>query len=215
MNPHFIFNCLNAIQESIVLSDMDRAYTYLSKFSKLLRMVLSLSEHNMIPLRDELDMNRLYLELESLRFRDSFHYELTVAPDTDEDEIMFPSILIQPLIENAIWHGLMPKTGEKTLSIRYHTENSMVICTIDDNGIGREKAAALKKQKLGSALFASKALTLVNQRISLLKQAGTTNALIEITDKKSPEGQPLGTTVTITVPLLHQNQDDDQDNDRG
>src|SRR5436190_2199682 len=116
MNPHFIFNSLNAIQECILTNKVDAAYEYLSKFSKLQRMVLNNSEKELIPLSSEVEMLRLYLSLESLRFSESFSYDIDTAGITDTDEIMIPSLITQPFVENAIWHGLRNKEGDKKLA---------------------------------------------------------------------------------------------------
>jgi ligand-binding sensor domain-containing protein/two-component sensor histidine kinase len=205
MNPHFIFNSLNAIQESVVMNDFDTSYQYLSKFSKLLRMVLDNSEKNMIPLRDEIEMNRLYLELESLRFRHSFHFSIEADDDIDVNSVLFPSIMVQPFIENAIWHGLLPKPGDKQVSVSYSSTGTEIVCTIDDNGIGRKKAEEIKKNKLGTQFFTSKAISLVRQRIEIFKQAGTVKANLEIIDKISENGEPLGTKVVVSIPVIDQN----------
>ena len=119
MNPHFIFNSLNAIQESIVTEKIDAAYDYLSRFSKLLRMVLDNSDKNLIPLSSELETIRLYLSLEALRFSQSFSYTIENNDKLDKEDIYIPSLLLQPFVENAIWHGLINKEGEKLLQIRF------------------------------------------------------------------------------------------------
>lgn len=199
MNPHFIFNSLNAIQESIVLNDYTTSYQYLSKFSKLLRQVLNNSEKNFIPLRDEIEMNRLYLELESLRFKHSFTFTIDIDPLIDTETVLFPSLMLQPFIENAVWHGLMHKDGEKKLTIRFYSQQQQLVCTIEDNGIGREKAAAIKKQKLGSHYFESKGTDLALQRMQLLKESGATSAMLLIEDVY--DNDETGTRVTISIPL--------------
>lgn len=199
MNPHFIFNSLNAIQESIVLNDYTTSYQYLSKFSKLLRQVLNNSEKNFIPLRDEIEMNRLYLELESLRFKHSFTYTIDIDPSIDTETVLFPSLMLQPFIENAVWHGLMHKDGDKKLMIRFYSQQQQLVCTIEDNGIGREKAAAIKKQKLGSHYFESKGTDLALQRMQLLKESGATSAMLLIEDVY--DNDETGTRVTISIPL--------------
>lgn len=199
MNPHFIFNSLNAIQESIVLNDYTTSYQYLSKFSKLLRQVLNNSEKNFIPLRDEIEMNRLYLELESLRFKHSFTYTIDIDPTIDTETVLFPSLMLQPFIENAVWHGLMHKDGEKKLTIRFYSQQLQLKCTIEDNGIGREKAAAIKKQKLGSHYFESKGTDLALQRMQLLKESGAASAMLSIEDLY--DNDETGTRVTISIPL--------------
>ena len=201
MNPHFIFNSLNAIQESIVMQDFDTAYQYLSKFSKLLRQVLNNSEKDFIPLKDEIEVNQLYLELESLRFKRSFNYSLSVEEKIDTETIKFPSLLLQPFIENAIWHGLMHKQGDKKLDISFFLENNHLECVIEDNGIGRERSAEIKKNKLGSQYFESKGTKLSGQRIHLLNETGLAKASIHIEDLKNETGEAKGTKVTLQLPL--------------
>jgi len=201
MNPHFIFNCLNAIQELIVTKNYKESYLYLSKFSKLLRMVLNNSEKNLVPLQSEIEMNLLYLELESLRFKKSFFYEINIDKNVDAETILFPSLLIQPFIENAIWHGLMHKNGEKVLDISFKLLQEKIYCTIDDNGIGRAKSAEIKAQKLGAFHFDSKGTILAQQRIETLKQLGFEDAAIIIIDKYNVENNSIGTTVEIIIPL--------------
>lgn len=201
MNPHFIFNSLNAIQESIVMQDFDTAYQYLSKFSKLLRQVLNNSEKNFIPLKDEIEVNQLYLELESLRFKRSFSYSLSVEENIDTETVRFPSLLLQPFIENAIWHGLMHKQGEKKLDISFCLENHHLECIIEDNGIGRERSAEIKRNKLGSQYFESKGTQLSGQRIQLLNETGHSRASIQIDDLKKETGEPEGTRVTLKLRL--------------
>ncbi|HET6721721.1 MAG TPA: histidine kinase [Chitinophagaceae bacterium] len=204
MNPHFIFNSLNAIQESIVMQDFDTAYQYLSKFSKLLRQVLNNSEKNFIPLKDEIEVNQLYLELESLRFKRSFSYSLSIGENIDTETVRFPSLLLQPFIENAIWHGLMHKQGDKKLDISFCLQNNHLECIIEDNGIGRERSAEIKRNKLGAQYFESKGTQLSGQRIQLLNETGHTTASIQIDDLKKNTGESEGTRVTLKLPLDYQ-----------
>jgi ligand-binding sensor domain-containing protein len=204
MNPHFIFNSLNAIQESIVMQDFDTAYQYLSKFSKLLRQVLNNSEKNFIPLKDEIEVNQLYLELESLRFKRSFSYSLSVEENIDTETLRFPSLLLQPFIENAIWHGLMHKQGEKKLDISFCLQNNHLECIIEDNGIGRERSAEIKRNKLGSQYFESKGTQLSGQRIQLLNETGHPKASIQIDDLKKETGEAEGTRVILKLPLNYE-----------
>lgn len=197
MNPHFIFNSLNAIQECILTNKVDAAYEYLSKFSKLQRMVLNNSEKELIPLSSEIEMLQLYLSLESLRFSKSFSYRIDLEGIPDPDEIMIPSLITQPLVENAIWHGLRNKDGDKSLLLTYEEKDGMLRITIEDNGIGRKKAAEIKEQKLGSSQFASKGTIILQQRLLVLGQQLKTNIKLETTDKKDESGNATGTIVTL------------------
>ncbi|MBC7628849.1 MAG: histidine kinase [Ferruginibacter sp.] len=198
MNPHFIFNSLNAIQECILTNKVDAAYKYLSKFSKLQRMVLNNSAKEFISLSSELEMLRLYLSLESLRFSQSFTYSIEIKKEADADEIRVPSMIIQPYVENALWHGLRNKTGEKTLTITCEENAGELTVTIDDNGIGRTQAAAIKAQKLGAA--EPKGTVLSAQRISILSLKYNASIFIEVIDKTGDNNQPAGTTVIIKLP---------------
>jgi ligand-binding sensor domain-containing protein len=200
MNPHFIFNSLNAIQECILTNKVDAAYEYLSKFSRLQRMVLNNSEKELIPLNDEIEMIALYLSLESLRFKKSFTYDINITGISDIDEIMIPSLITQPLVENAIWHGLGNKEGDKTLVIIYEEKNGLLFITIDDNGIGRQKAALIRKQKLGSSQFASKGTIILQQRLHVLSQHLKADIHLETIDKKDELDNATGTKVIIAFP---------------
>jgi len=214
MNPHFIFNCLNAIQELIVREKYDASYMYLSKFSKLLRMVLDTSEKNLILLNSEIEMCMLYLELESMRFKNSFEYSIQVDSGIDADTVFIPSLLMQPFIENAIWHGLLQKDGEKQLSIRFSEQHGKLVCIIHDNGIGRKRSAEIKAQKIGSQHFASRGMEMARQRIENLHADGAHDTTIEITDCTDARGNATGTTVRISI-SSPENNGHDKDIDRG
>ncbi len=200
MNPHFIFNSLNAIQECILTNNVDAAYKYLSKFSKLQRMVLNNSQKELIPLSDEIEMLQLYLSLESLRFSKSFVYHIDITAIKDANEIMIPSLITQPLVENAIWHGLRNKEGDKKLQIIYEEKDAQIFITIDDNGIGRDAAAVIRQQKLGSKEFASKGTAILQQRLYVLSQQLKAAIHLETTDKKDEQGNLDGTKVIISFP---------------
>lgn len=200
MNPHFIFNSLNAIQELIITQHTDEGYRYLSSFSKLLRMVLNNSEKNFIPLSAELEMIQLYLSLEALRFRQSFTYEITVDEKIEQEFIQVPSLLLQPYVENAVWHGLRHKEGAKKISIRIAENIDQLQIEIEDNGIGREKAAEIKMQKIAGEQFESKGMKLSLQRIALLNQQQGASASTTVIDKKDTDGTPAGTVVVIQLP---------------
>ncbi len=199
MNPHFIFNSLNAIQEAIVTEKIDAAYDYLSRFSKLLRMVLDHSEKNLITLSSELETIRLYLSLESLRFSQSFSYKISVNPALDPDDIYIPTLLLQPFVENAIWHGLINLPGDKKLDLIFKETKGILECIIEDNGVGRTRAAEIKQQKLGAARFESKGTRLALQRVELLNRERKDSAHIEIIDLTNTQGEAIGTRVVIRL----------------
>ncbi len=199
MNPHFIFNSLNAIQELVVTENYQSSYEYLSKFSRLLRMVLHVSEKDLVPLAGELDIIELYLELESLRFGHSFSYEVTVAPSVDKELSLFPPMLSQPFIENAIWHGLRPKAGPKTLRVHFDRHNGYIQCTITDNGIGREAAAGIRSAHVDKMHLQSKGVELARQRLVFLRTAEGIDGSISFHDLKNAAGEAAGTQVNISI----------------
>lgn len=196
MNPHFLFNALNSIQQMTMSGNGDGAALYLSKFSKLLRMVLTHSDHDRISLREELEMLQLYIELESLRFDDTFSYSITCEPGLDKEEYQVPTLLIQPFVENAIWHGLLHKEGPRNLSIRFETtEAEDLICMVEDNGIGRAAARAYagKTQRTG------KGVNISADRLHTINLQQNQNNTLEMQDLFNPNGMPAGTRVTIKL----------------
>jgi tetratricopeptide (TPR) repeat protein/anti-sigma regulatory factor (Ser/Thr protein kinase) len=200
MNPHFIFNTLNSIQYYMYQHDKLATNNYLTKFSSLMRKVLENSQHTSVPLNDELDALKLYLDLEIIRFKEKFTYEITVDEEIDTLLYKVPTMLIQPYVENSICHGLIPADNKGSIKIDLKLKDDYISCTIEDNGIGRE-AAMIKKNKsennhnsLGTQIVASR-LDLVNALY------GTTLKTI-YTDLKNKEGEPEGTRVEIQIPIL-------------
>jgi ligand-binding sensor domain-containing protein len=199
MNPHFIFNCLTSIQELIMVNKQDDAMHYLNQFSRLLRTVLQTSEKNFISLEQELVLLELYLELEAMRFDKQFHYKIEVEPLIDPEEIVIPSFLLQPFVENALWHGLMHKKGDRKLTISFKLENEdLLLCKIEDNGIGREQASTIKKKSLKS--YQSMGLKIISERIDLMKKQNPAFDM-QIIDKVDESGQAQGTTVIMKLPI--------------
>lgn len=196
MNPHFIFNALNSIQHLIVKGDGELAFSYLSKFSRLLRMILDVSDKTFISLDKEMEMLKLYLDLEALRFDHHMQYSISV----DEEDIAglsIPTLLLQPYVENAIWHGLVPKQGERKLDISVTVTDEQLHIQIEDNGIGRKKAAAMKSMQ--PIRYESKGMNINNDRLNIL---GTRNkSSIVITDLTDANGEAAGTRVEIMLPL--------------
>ncbi|HEY9047351.1 MAG TPA: two-component regulator propeller domain-containing protein [Ohtaekwangia sp.] len=199
MNPHFIFNCLTSIQELIAVHKQDEAMHYLHQFSRLLRTVLKSSEKNFIPLEEELTLLELYLELESMRFDKQFHYTITVDEAIDPEEVLIPSFLLQPFVENALWHGLMHKKGERNLRVTFTLHSHDVMeCRIQDNGIGRAEAAVIRKRSLKT--YKSMGIKIIRDRISLMKKQNDWFGL-QIIDDKDEAGNARGTTVLVNIPL--------------
>ena len=200
MNPHFIFNALNSIQQQIVTNDTDNAFIYLDKFARLLRMILDHSEHSLLSLRDELRGLNLYIEIEALRFQHSFEYSIEIAEDINQDGIKIPGMLLQPYIENAIWHGLLPKEGMRRMHISISLRDHMLYCSIEDNGVGREKAMSQPKKKQHE----SKGMHITGERLNLIGKIEKTNARVTITDLKDEQGNPLGTRVELAIPIIEE-----------
>lgn len=199
MNPHFIFNSLNAIQELIVTENYTASFEYLSKFSKLLRLVLHASEKNLLPLSKEVEITRLYIELESLRFKNLFRYTIRFSGEIDTDNTPFPTLLLQPFVENAIWHGLLHKEGLKKLDIDFIEKENSIICTIKDNGIGRKNAQEIKQKKIAPHHSESKGIQMATQRLDMLKLSGECSGSITISDVREPGGDISGTIVEIII----------------
>ncbi|MGB8191845.1 MAG: histidine kinase, partial [Chitinophagaceae bacterium] len=199
MNPHFVFNCLNSIQECIVTQKYGEASLYLNKFSKLFRSVLNNSGRVMITLAEEIEVLELYLSLEHMRFEKTFDFVIQAEEDMETDEILIPSMLLQPYVENALWHGLMHKPDDRNLVISFKKLSEEVFeCTVDDNGIGREKALELKKQQSKTKRHVSKGMSIANDRIDLLQKQGQ-HAQLNIIDKRDEDGNAAGTKVIIEL----------------
>lgn len=198
MNPHFIFNSLNSINRFILKNQRREATEYLTKFSRLIRMILNSSVSATVTLTEDLEALHLYMELESLRFKNKFSYQIQCDPDVEADFIQVPPLLFQPFIENAIWHGLMHKESEGHLSINISQENEMLVCTITDDGIGRKKAAELKSKS--ASAHESMGMRITADRIAMIQQQKLQTS-IQILDLALPDGSAGGTEVIIKIPV--------------
>jgi len=196
MNPHFIFNCLSAINHFILNKEEDQASDYLTRFSRLIRMVLNNAGKPIISMEEELDMLRLYLNMEQLRFKDAFDYYIYWDPIIKPAMVQLPSFILQPFCENAIWHGLLHKEGKGQLDIYFKIENGFLICTIKDNGVGRAKAATMRPQTAEKQPSLGHALTA--QRLSIFNGKANTEPFI-ISDVKDGDGNIIGTMVTLHI----------------
>lgn len=203
MNPHFTFNAINSIQRYILEEQKDNAFHYLEKFSRLIRMVLQYSEEQLISIEEECDLLRLYLELEQLRFDNKFRYDLYISEDVDVYDVILPTMLIQPYIENAIWHGFMnlPKDRSGLLKISFSPESEdQVQIVIEDNGVGRSRAAELK----GSSTHRSMGTSLNQRRIENINEMQKDiHVRIETEDLMDTSGHAAGTRVIIHIHKLH------------
>ena len=195
LNPHFMFNSLNAIQELILMEENEKSQSYLARFSKLLRMMLENADKPFIPLQREIDFLRLYLTLENLRIPD-LQFSIDIHPGIDTEKTQIPNMILQPYIENAIWHGLSHKANDRRLEIRVSNENGFTKYEIEDNGVGRKRSAELKS--LYRKEHKSKGMELLSKRFKLLAKEYGSEVETTITDVA--QGPTTGTIVTIKVP---------------
>ena len=201
MNPHFIFNSLNSINRFILQSNKALASEYLTKFSRLVRLILQNSEAALIPLESELESLQLYLELEAVRFDHQFDYKITIDKELDFSIIKLPPLIIQPYVENAIWHGLMHKEEKGHLAVELFEQDDMLFCKITDDGIGRKKASELKSKSASS--HKSMGMRITADRIAILQQKKQFDTNIKITDLVLPDGSAGGTEVLLKIPVLY------------
>ncbi|MBK7010767.1 MAG: histidine kinase [Saprospiraceae bacterium] len=205
MNPHFLFNALSSIQLLIVSEQTNKAYKYLTVFSNFLRTLLKYAEQSFILLDEELRILRMYIELEALRFDNSFEFEIVVDANIENDEVLIPTLLIQPFIENAIWHGLLHKNGNKKLLIEFKDVNEeYMLCIIEDNGVGRKAAKEFKNGQLSSVGHESKGISIVEERLKLFEQKKGRPAHLVVEDLVDDFNNAKGTRATITLPYYNQ-----------
>ncbi|MBA3665488.1 MAG: histidine kinase [Bacteroidetes bacterium] len=199
MNPHFIFNAINSVQYFITRSDAESSQKYLAKFARLIRYVVENSKPALIPLKTELEALNLYLELESLRFEDRFYYEINIDKSVDVNNTQIPSMLIQPYVENAIWHGLMHKKGKGNIIISVTLKEKVLKCTIYDDGIGRVKSAQIKLHNPSTHKSIGMALT--KERLDIINQINNTELSLVIDDLYTDQNEAAGTRVLINIPM--------------
>jgi LytS/YehU family sensor histidine kinase len=200
MNPHFIFNCLNSIKLYTLENDSQTASQYLTMFSQLIRLVLENSRSEKITLEKELETLRLYIELEAMRFKDKVKYQIHVSQGIDQQYTELPPLLIQPYVENAIWHGLMHKKegGNILITITQPTEHCLQV-EIADDGIGREQAAEYKSKS--ATRQKSFGLKMTSERIDMINQVYGIKADVQVADLKDEMNKASGTKVIIKIPV--------------
>jgi sensor histidine kinase YesM len=199
MNPHFLFNSLNSIKYFIMSNQNDKASGYLSRFSKLIRQILDHSRHNLISLEAELAALQLYLEIEANRFEGKFQFSIQVSDEVNAAAILIPPMLLQPFVENAIWHGLLNSTAdEKKLSIKVYDEADTedYVFVIEDNGVGRKQASELKATRVNT--HQSLGLALTESRIELFNRDINNDIRLAVHDLYE-EGKAVGTRVIIRL----------------
>lgn len=200
INPHFMFNCINSINRMIVKGENEYASLYLKKFSHMVRLIVENAETSRVSLKNELSLIESYIQLEELRFKGKIAYEITLEEGIDTDDTFLPSMVIQPLIENAIWHGLTHKdaTEQGQLSIRIQEKNDLLVCTIEDNGVGRGRSAEVKNGH--ESKTKSIGIRVTEERLRLLNKTRTDN-MIRIFDLTDSDGKGVGTRVVVNIPL--------------
>lgn len=192
MNPHFIYNSLNSINDYIDKHEMGIATTYTTKFSRLMRMILENSEHKEIPLADDLKALELYIQLENMRMQHKFTYEIIVDKNIDQENTLVPPLILQPFVENSIWHGISKKQGEGKIRIHISKEGSMINCVVEDNGIGMRESSINKlnnktdKKSLG--------MKITKARIDIINRLKKSNATVTLSDLQE------GTKIEVKLP---------------
>lgn len=199
MNPHFVFNCLGSISSFIIQNGTDSALKYLSKFSKLMRLTLEYSKDTLIPIDKEIESLQNYLELEQLRFHDKFNFKIQ-SSESVEFNMGLPPLLIQPFVENAILHGLVPKEGNGKIVVDFDVVNGQLICTIWDDGIGITKSAAMKENSMKA--HKSMALEITKKRLEIMEATISKSAQIEIKELEE-NNIVVGTKVTLRLPIQY------------
>ncbi len=194
MNPHFIFNSLNSISDYMARNNTKVADVYLTKFARLMRLILENSEQREVPLQQDLKALELYMQLEALRMNDKFTYQITVDASVDADSTLVPPLILQPFVENSIWHGIAGKTGHGKILVHITKEGSMINCSVEDDGIGRSVAAqqaaadpTQEKKSMG--------MKITKQRIDVINKLKQSAAVIHLFDLAQ------GTRVEVKLPL--------------
>jgi sensor histidine kinase YesM len=188
---------MNSISSYIHKKDIATANDYLSRFAKLMRMILNLAAKPRIFIADEIELLELYINTEAMRFEKKFSYEVSVDDALDPEEILVPTMILQPFVENAIWHGLAGKGEAGRIQIRFEKQDNQLVCSVEDNGRGRPAEGT---KKPGG--HESKALGITARRLSLLEEETGVKSFYEIIDLKTADGEPAGTRVEVHLPLM-------------
>lgn len=200
MNPHFVFNSLNSIKQYIISNEQKNAVHYLNKFAKLIRKILDASRVKVVSLGDELDTMDLYMSIENIRFSNEINFEILVDEEIDLDQIKIPSLVLQPFLENALWHGLSSKKGEKNIKLSVtKTKNDFVTIAITDNGIGRAAAQQIATNKIVKRK--SIGISLTKNRLTNFVKDFKNSFTVHFIDLKDQFENPRGTEVVLHIPL--------------
>ena len=198
MNPHFIFNSLHSINKFMMDNEKENASEYLSKFSKLMRLILENSREQGVPVEKDLSALELYLQLEKLRFQNKFDYSISVAENIDKENTLIQPMMLQPFVENSIVHGIQNKEGQGKISVSISRDGEMIKCIVEDNGIGREESMSISStQKENKSL----AMSITQERISILNQIKKAKAALNIFDLKDAANNASGLRVELLLPL--------------
>jgi LytS/YehU family sensor histidine kinase len=200
MNPHFIYNILNSIQGLVFSGQKEEAAENIGAFSHMMRRVLDFSARQMVSLDEELETLSTYLSIEKLRMPD-LEYHLEVDPTLSPARQQLPSMIVQPIVENAVHHGLYHLNGAKALWLRFKKQEDFLVIDVEDHGIGREAAIRLRQRRRRHEPFAESA---TEQRIALMSQLLGSPIRMEVKDLFNAEGQPAGTLVQLFIPLTHE-----------
>ena len=200
MNPHFIFNSLNSIQRFIANTDKEKAHDYLSMFGKIIRASLDSSDKDSVPIIYELDNLETYIKLESARIENALNYAVEIDPSIDIYNLQIPPMLIQPYVENAIWHGIAPKVDDGNIIIKMKLTDHKIFCTIEDNGIGREKALELKNEDVRNQ-DAPSGMKITRDRLAVLWSKRNESLDVNVIDLFDESNNPIGTKIELYLPV--------------
>jgi ligand-binding sensor domain-containing protein len=198
MNPHFIFNCLSSIQGFIMTKDFETTNNYLTEFARLIRQTLDNSEKTAISIENEIRYLSSYLEIEKMRYANSFDYSIEVGPEIKQDFTYIPNMLLQPYVENCIRHGLRHKDSHGLVQLKFMQTEKELVSIVQDNGIGRQKAGEFKSQI--RIEYQSRGMKLTEERINLLNKHQEEKIRIEVIDLLHDNGKPAGTKIIIHFP---------------
>lgn len=202
ISPHFIFNCLNSIQHYLNRNDKDLANRYLARFGRLIRLTLEYAQEMYIPVSIESDRLNLYLELEKLRCGNQLSYKIDIDSSLRNSNLLIPNMILQPYVENAIWHGIMPKETGGTLLIKITIQNQdEILIKIEDDGVGITAKPAAPEASSGKRI--SFGMNLISERLNLFKKTSNRNYEVKVTDRSVLDPSASGTIVQLNLPVLH------------
>ena len=201
MNPHFIFNSMSSISSYILQKDVEMANEFLVHFSKLMRKILDFAAEPFLCISDEIDLLETYLEIEKMRLPGGFSYHLRIDENIDPEDVKLPTMILQPFVENAIWHGLASVNYQRVIHVGFQVNQKTLICTVEDNGKGIN--STLEKSANSFFYHESKSLSITRKRIKLLGQKENFACSLDLIDKKNAGNSYTGTIVRLCLPLMY------------